>query len=640
MTARHRPPEAPAAESAALFRAMADCSPLGIYVTDPAGDCIYTNAAYQRISGLGMEDASGKGWSEAIHPDDRARVFAGWYEAATLGLPFHSEHRFLHRDGTVVWTRVNASAIGEGGAVTGYVGTVEDVTERRRADDALRESEARFRSVFDSGMIGIAFWNGERIVQANEALLAILGYDRADLEAGLLRHGRLTPPEHAAADQQATAEVVAAGACAPYEKEFWHKDGRRVPVLVGGAALSRDRPDGVFFVLDLTVRKAAEQRLREADRIDVVGRLAGGMAHEANNQMAVVLGAADFILRCEDLPEQVRRDADQIRQAAQRTAAITRQLLAFSRRQVLQPKLVSLNDAVRNLQPILQRALTEDQGLILRLAPDLGTIRADPSQLDQVVLNLVLNARDAMPGGGTVTIETSAVELSADYAALRPAVVRPGVYAALVVTDTGTGMAAETIRHVFEPFFTTKEVGQGTGLGLSMVYGIVRQSGGYVCCSSELGRGTAFKVYLPLAADGPLPEPAAPHAPRGQGEAVLVVEDDVLVRSMMVRSLRDAGYLVYEAGHGEAALELLPTIAGRLDAVVTDLAMPVMGGERLAAQLAERLPEVPVLFTSGYTDDEVERRGLVAVGSSFLRKPFGPDTLAGAVDELLKRVSR
>ncbi len=773
--------EAALRSSEARFRVMAESSPLGIYLTNPAGDCFYTNPAYQRISGLSEHQAKGSGWSRAIHPDDRERVFREWYQAAERRIPFQSEHRFAHADGQVVWTRVNAAEIINEEQLVGYVGLVEDISQHAAAQTALRQSEeryrafieqtvegvwrfeleqpvpvtfaedqqierfytnaylaecndalaqmygyskageligarlgdmmprsdpqnleylrafirsgyrltdaeshevdregnerfflnnligfvsegqlqrawgsqrdvtinrrteaaiqaseARFRSVFDSGMIGIAFWNGQLITNANDVLLDMLGYSREDLAQGLLRHGLLTPPGYEEVDGKATDETRLKGSCTPYEKEFLRKDGIRVPVLVGGARLGDHMADAVFFVLDLTARRQAEDRLRQAERIEVVGQLAGGMAHEANNQMSVVLGAASFVLARQDLPEPVRQDVDYIRQAAERTASITRQLLAFSRRQILKSEVVDLNSVVNNLQPILGRTLTEQQTLELRLDPTVPPIRADPAQLDQVLLNLTINARDAMPDGGTLTIETREAELGDEYVAGRPGVsIIPGTYTALVVSDSGHGMDQETMKHLFEPFFTTKAVGKGSGLGLAMVYGIVKQTGGNIWAYSEPGMGTTLKLYFPSVPEsvsGPRPETEQPS--RGAGGRILIVEDDPLVREMARRSLSEAGHEVMEAADGQTALDLLSR-GVHVDAVLTDLAMPGMGGRELAQRLWESRPGLPVVFMSGYTDDVVIRRGLLESGVPFLEKPLSPVELARKIRQVL-----
>ena len=540
------------------------------------------------------------------------------------------------REGRERYFLNNLIGIVADGRIVRAWGSQRDVTLSRQAEAELQRSEARFRSLFESGLVGIAFWNREVVTGANDTLLEILGYDRQDLRNGQLRRERIFASGGDESDRRALQEIQLRGSCMPYEKDFLRKDGSRIPTLVGAARLGPDMNDLVFFILDLTERRRAEERARQAERIEVVGQLAGGMAHEANNQMSVVLGATSFILSRDDLADIVRQDVTYIQQAAERTAAITRQLLAFSRRQILQPKVVDLNEVLEHLEPILKRTLTEQQDLVLRLAPGLAPVRADPVQLDQVLLNLTINARDAMPQGGTLTVETRSVRITDQFIALHPAAsLTSGPYVALIVSDTGQGMGPETLKHLFEPFFTTKSVGQGSGLGLAMVYGIVKQSGGDVWAYSEPGMGTTLKLYLPAAAEvagtqedeeeTPFPSP---------GGTVLVVEDDALVRTMAKRSLLEAGFQVLEAGDGREAL----TLAGQhdgIDVVLTDLAMPEIGGRELARHLAQTRPGLPIIFMSGYTDDDLARRGLLEAGHPFLEKPFSPSDLAKKISEVL-----
>ncbi len=547
-----------------------------------------------------------------------------------------AESHEVGRDGSPKFFLNNMIGIVSNGHLTGAWGSQRDITGLKHAEAAVVASEARFRGVFESGMIGIAFWNRSVITDANDALLAILGYDRADLEQGLLRRDKLWSKGDSESDIRAREEVSRTGSCTPYEKEFFRKDGSKVPVLVGASRLSNDH-DLVFFLLDLTERRRAEERMLQAERMEVVGQLAGGMAHEANNQMSVVLGATEFILRRADVPPQVRQDAEYIRAAAERTAAITRQLLAFSRRQILQPQAVELNDVVKKLEPILRRTLMENQRLELRLAPNVTAVRADPTQLDQVLLNLTINARDAMPKGGVLTIETRSVQLSADYAARKSGtVILPGAFSVLLVSDTGTGMDKQTMKHLFEPFFTTKGVGKGSGLGLAMVYGIVKQSGGYVWPYSEPGLGTTFKIYLPSTVDAPTPrlERQPQKTLASKHATVLVVEDDPLVRVIARRTLTEAGFSVLDTEDGHQALALLAQDQ-TIDVVLTDVAMPELGGRELAQRLSTVRPGMPVIFMSGYTDDDLTRRGLLDAGIPFLEKPFSPEDLTRLVQDVL-----
>lgn len=389
---------------------------------------------------------------------------------------------------------------------------------------------------------------------------------------------------------------------------------------------------------DVTDRRMTEERLRQAHRMESVGTLAGGVAHEANNQMSVILGSAHFILRRSDVPEAVRADVEFIQKAAERTAAVTAQLLAFSRRQVLKPEVLDLNLLVKNWEPVLRRVMGEDRGVRFKLSPELGSVRADPGQLEQVLLNLALNARDAMPRGGKFTIETFQTELTGAYGRQRPGTaVRPGKYVVLAVSDTGHGMDRETMNHIFEPFFTTKGVGQGSGLGLSTVYGIVKQSDGYIWAYSEPGQGTTFKMYLPLRTEALTgPEESRSPAPAKTGENVLVVEDEAPVRVMMKRALEDAGYAVLDAASAGEALDVARHTDERICLLLTDVVMPGRTGRELADDMIELFPGLPVLFTSGYTDGEIERRGLLWPGAAFIQKPLSPATLVQAVRQQLE----
>jgi signal transduction histidine kinase len=386
---------------------------------------------------------------------------------------------------------------------------------------------------------------------------------------------------------------------------------------------------------DVTDQRQLEEQLQQAQKMEIVGRLAGGVAHDFNNLLTVINGMADLILGelAEDDP--TRPDLMQIRQAGERAAALTGRLLAVSRRQILKPEVLDLSAVVAGLRDMLQRVLGEEVALTLELAPDIASIRADPGQIEQVILNLVVNARDAMPDGGTLTIETRTVHLDAAYAAEHPGT-RPGPHAMLAVRDTGIGMDESIRRRIFEPFFTTKAQGKGTGLGLSMVYGIVKQSGGSIWFHSEPGHGSRFTIYLPQVEGAPAPRPVPPLAAAAPGhETVLVVEDEPPLRELAARILSAAGYTVLQAANGPDALALVARHADPVHLVFTDVVMPGMNGRELVARLSVLRPAMRVLYTSGYTEDAILRHGVLDDPRRFLSKPYTPSVLRRRIREAL-----
>jgi two-component system, cell cycle sensor histidine kinase and response regulator CckA len=389
--------------------------------------------------------------------------------------------------------------------------------------------------------------------------------------------------------------------------------------------------------VDITERRQMEAQLGQVQRMDAVGRLAGGVAHEVNNMMTAILGFTDLLLDPTRPGDPRRADLLQIRKAAGRAATVTAQLLAFSRRQLLQPCTVDLNLVITELHPMLLRLLGEDKQLTIQLAPDLWPVHTDRGQLEQALINLALNARDAMPQGGRLAIESANVQLEDAYLSRHPATaIACGSYVRLVVSDTGAGIPADVQSRIFEPFFTTKPTGRGTGPGLSMVYGLVKQSGGFVWVYSEPGQGTAFKLYLPRVAHSPEAHiPVVSRGiPRGE-ETVLVVEHDDLVRLLAGRLLASQGYTPIEARNGHEALALVRARRDQVQMMLTDVVMPELGGAEFARRLAELRPDLPVLFMSGFTDDEVIRRGLLEPGAPYLQKPYDAAALGRRLREVL-----
>jgi PAS domain S-box-containing protein len=522
-------------------------------------------------------------------------------------------------------------------AVTGLLLAAAVTRERETATEVLRRRDEQLRVALDAARMGVWFWSAaDNRLTWDDTLRRMYGVGPDERIAGYDDFiGRVHPDDREFVEGT-VRRAQAEGGRLDYEFRIVLPDGRVRWIADQGRVVLAENGGPASMTgacTDVTDRRTAEEQLRLAHHMESVGRLAGGVAHEANNQMSVVIGAAHFILTRPDIPPAVRTDAEFIRKAAERTAAVTAQLLAFSRRQVLRPQVLDLNGVLEKFRPVLQRTMGEDCAVTLRLDPALGPVKADPGQLEQVLLNLALNARDAMPRGGALSVETSTAELSQGSAGPDHGVaVRPGRYVLLAVSDTGHGMDRATLAHVFEPFFTTKGIGQGTGLGLATVYGIVKQSDGYVWAYSEPGQGTTIKVYLPVTedrADAAAEERTA--FPPASGELILIVEDEAPVRAIAARALTDVGYRVLQAENGAIAIELLRRSPDRPALVLTDVVMPGMSGSELAAAVGRLAPGTPVLFTSGYTDGEILRRGLLEPGADFLPKPFSPEALVRAV---------
>jgi len=429
----------------------------------------------------------------------------------------------------------------------------------------------------------------------------------------------------------------------PFQAEYriTHKDGQIIwvsdtAVVVRG---SDSHPVMEGLIVDITERKLLENQLQQARKMEAVGRLAGGVAHDFNNLLTIIKGYIEIALqRCLNQPA-LHSDIRRIEDAADRAVTLVRQLLAFSRKQVLRPKIIDLNSIVVNLDHLLRRLMSANIEMKTFVSKDVGTIKADPGQVEQVIMNLVVNARDALPEGGRIVIETSNVDLDSAYT-LDHAIVRPGPYVLLAVSDTGIGMSAETVAHIFEPFYTTKESGRGTGLGLSTVYGIVKQSGGYVWVYSELGRGTTFKVYLPRVKDAvqdlPVPETLAAATHKAH-ETILLVEDESAVRELAQMVLSQRGYKVIEAHTPEEAERLAGNNGAEIHLLLTDIVMPGSSGRDLAKRLTGRYPNLRVLYMSGYTYNVIAQDGTLEEGISFLQKPFTPQVLSEKVREVLDR---
>jgi two-component system cell cycle sensor histidine kinase/response regulator CckA len=640
-------------ESEVRSAAIVRCSLDAIVGTDHTGRVIEFNPAAERCFGYSREEALGQFIADLVVPERFREQFDARFEGylagtqGVVGLEKPMELTAKRKDGTEfrierTTTRLDARS------PPIIMGFIRDLSERVKAEAALREAQARFTRLAESGLIGIIIGESTgRIVDANDAFLSMVGYSQDDLAAGLVSWERMTPPAWVSLNVAATEQLRVHGVAGPWEKEYLRKDGSLVPVLVGVATLEGDR--NISLSIDLTARKQAEagrtraeealrhsdEQLRQAQKMEAVGRLAGGVAHDFNNVLSVIMSYGDLILGDLKPSDPLRGDIEEIRKAASRAAGLTHQLLLFSRQQVVEPRVIDLHEVLTSMDKMLQRILGEDVDLVLVAQRSGGRVKVDPSHVEQVILNLVVNARDAMPTGGQLTIETANVVLDEAYTNNHvPA--KAGQYVMMAVTDTGTGMDRDTQTRIFEPFFTTKEKGKGTGLGLSTVFGIVQQSGGNIWVYSEPGRGTTFKIYLPRvdAEVQALTPTIAPTTLRGK-ETILLVEDEEQVRTVVVGVLRRQGYHVIPAQNAGEALLLCERHPGKIDLLLTDVVMPQMSGPELAKRLAMTRPDVRVLCMSGYTDDSIVRHGVLETGVAFIQKPITPGLLARKVREVL-----
>ncbi|HEU4748729.1 MAG TPA: PAS domain S-box protein [Gemmatimonadaceae bacterium] len=577
-------------------------------------------------------------WYDHLHPEDRADVISSIHRIIDGGgSSWSGQYRYRRGDGTyaTVMDRGYVSRDSTGTAVR-MIGTMTDVTERARSEAAIR-FQAQLLNAVQQAVVAtdptgsVIFWN-----KFAEAL-----YGWTADEAVGRRIQELTPAPFMREHATDIVERTAAGGSWTGEFLIQGKSGKAFPALLTTSPILDEKGKILGLVgvsIDLTDRRSLEEQFRQSQKMDAVGRLAGGIAHDFNNLLTVIRLNTEIIIEGLDPSDPRAEDVKQIRSAADRASALTRQLLAFSRKQILQPRVLDLNSVVTSLEPMLQRLIGED--ITISAAPGArGYVVADPGQLEQVLVNLVVNARDAMPDGGRITIETMNAELDENYTSEHAPVI-PGRYIALTVGDTGVGMDKVTKEHAFDPFFTTKEAGKGTGLGLATVYGIVKQSGGYVWIYSEPGMGSTIKVYLPevsaAAAFSSAGEIAGvPKITARGSETILLVEDEDAVRSLTCRILQKQGYRVLTAEDGRAAMDIATGEEGRIDLVLTDIVMPGLNGRGLVEKLAGIRPKIKSLYMSGYTDDDIVRRGFVEPSRSFLQKPFTSEVLIQTVRKVL-----
>jgi two-component system cell cycle sensor histidine kinase/response regulator CckA len=629
------------------YHMLVERVPAIVYLSamDASGTTLYISPQIERLLGYTPEEwlADPELWIKRLHPDDRDRVLEAFDRFIRSGEPFACEYRSVARDGRVVWVYEEAVALPpQDGAPPLHQGIVVDITARKEAEEALRETEERYRSIVQNAVVGIfrSTLTG-RFITVNPAMARLFGYESPgqliESVTDIARQLYVNPEQ-----RSDMIETVSRDAgMHRFEAEFRRRDGAVFTGQLDLRLVRDERGQPLYlegFLDDITERKRLEAQLRQAQKMEAMGRLAGGVAHDFNNLLTAILGYSDLILRRLDVHDPLQPEVLEIRKAAEQAAALTGQLLAFSRKQTLQPRVFNLNDVVRRVEKMLQRLIGEHIELVLDLDPALGVIRADPAQMEQVVVNLAINARDAMPRGGRLVIRTGTAQL--DQSFIREHLgAQAGTYATLTVSDSGEGMDGETMSHLFEPFFTTKEQGCGTGLGLATVYGIVKQSEGYIWVDSEPGHGTTFAIYLPLvdvSPQGAVLTPTSTESAQPGSETILVVEDNALVRGLICDVLTEHGYTVLQASDGPGALEIYRQHQRPIHLLVSDVVMPGgMSGLDLARHLASVDRDLRVLLLSGYAEDAVDQYGGPPGQATFLQKPFTPDVLVRAVRAML-----
>jgi two-component system, cell cycle sensor histidine kinase and response regulator CckA len=647
-----RQAEAELRASEVQYRRLIDTAYEGIWIADARAHITYANQRLAEMLGYTVEEMIGRSAFEVLDESTREEMKVKW-QRRLQGIKEQYDLRLRRKDGSDIWVILSATPIrDEQGEVTGALAMLTDITERKRAEEEKAQLTAQIESQrqrLDNIVANVpgVVWEAwgepdaatQRIDFVSDYVEEMLGYTVEEWLSTPNFWLSIVHPE----DRERTARDAATdfvrGGKATMEFRWVAKDGRVLWVESNSAVITDDegKPVGVRGVtIDITERKTLEEQLRQAQKMEAIGQLAGGIAHDFNNLLTAITGYSELTMRRLPAEDPLRQNIEEIKKAGERAAALTRQLLAFSRKQVLQPKVLDLNAVISELEKMLRRLIGEDIGLRTALDSELGSVKADPGQVEQIIMNLVVNARDAMPRGGKLTIETKNVYLDEDYAKNHIAAI-PGPYVMLAVSDTGTGMDEQTQARIFEPFFTTKEAGKGTGLGLSTVYGIVKQSGGNIWVYSEVGRGTTFKVYLPRVDEGAQEykrSTEAEEAIRGV-ETILLAEDEEMVRKLARQVLEMYGYQVLDAANGGAALLICERHTGPIHLLITDVIMPEMSGRELAGRLAQLRPEMKVLYMSGYTDNAIVHQGVLDEDANFIQKPFPTDALARKVREVL-----
>jgi len=619
---------------AAALKAAAN----GIVITDREGNVQWVNPAFTAMTGFEMDEIIGKNPRVLKSGKQDKEFYRDLWTTISSGSVWRGEIANRRKNGTIYSEEMTITPVASAtGVITNYIGIKNDVSRRKRAEESFARAEQKYRNIFEHAIIGIFQSTPDgKFLMMNPAMARMLGCESPAQALQEIRDISLlyTDPE---LRQELQSKLQTDGAIQNLDQEFRRRNGTELWLSLNLRCIYNADGTAAYYegtADDITERKLLERQLQQAQKMEAVARLAGGVAHDFNNMLGVINGYCELLQQRNDLHKTVLHQIDQIQLAGKKAASLTQQLLAFSRKQICQPRIIEVNQALTKLAGMLRRLIGEDIELVLHPSKDDAYIRVDPTQLDQVIMNLAVNSRDAMPQGGKLFIECEVCDLDVPYS-MKHRPVKPGRYLRLTITDTGSGMDREAMSHLFEPFFTTKELGRGTGLGLSIVYGIVKQSEGYIWAYSEPGQGTSFKIYLPLKEAAIQEVPSAAIVEHANGsEHVLVVEDDHALRSMEVDFLRQLGYSVLQAENGEEALRLASDPASPIEILMTDIVLPKLSGRELADELLASSPHLKVLYMSGYTHDALVHTRELRKGEAFLQKPFSLSELSAKLREI------
>lgn len=639
----------------AMLAALLTDTPMGIQLFNHEGLSVFTNSAYVSLFGHEpmnnyciLKDAA---IHNCNHFEEIRNIFSGNSGPHAQKVQFAFDQKGSDWQGTQggkkTVIKVKATALPiynsqQKDKLDFVCFFYNDLSQEGTSAERLVRAESRLRALFETGGVGI-FVSSDKgvLVEANSAFLNMVGYTEDDLRSRKLTWAKLVTPEYLETTDRARQEVLGNGTCLPFQVECFRKDGSKVHALLGGSAADNTATEIVGVALDLSEQRELEQQFRQSQKMEAVGRLAGGVAHDFNNMLSIIMLQAEQALAAESV-EEMREDINSLISGAERATRLTRQLLAFSRKQVFEKKSLSLNSIVEDMKPMITRLLGEDMSVVVDLGNTLHMIQADMSQIEQAVLNLVVNAKDATPSGGTISIATENVHFSESHKSKFGLQLPAGDYVCLKVSDTGCGMTEEVMSQIFEPFFTTKEKGKGTGLGLSTVFGIVKQFDGDIRVRSKVNQGTTFELYFPtvktnlLAPDTPTATPAL----NSDIEAnVLLVEDEEVLREATASILKKRKYNVIEAQNGKDAQDIFEKQGGNIQLIITDVIMPEMTGPTLIENIRKTYPNstVKVLYLSGYTLEELGKYGVSEDNASFLEKPFSTQQLVSKVREALSQ---